>query len=1043
MYFYNERIEETIKVLKQNKDSDAVPVDRIGFSEGCATAADVSFTKTYQDYSLFLNGAIWSGVDSYAVFRVDVVIPEKWEHQPVMLRITTGRESGWEALNPQFIVWTEKGLKQGIDVNHREILLDESAEKGKTYKVLLEGWTGLEAMDCFFKVEANCINREAEALYYDFLAARDAVFLPEQSETERVKMLEVLMPIVNSVYLYQVPSEEFYSSISTAHRRMEEEFFAHFAGNDITVFCTGHSHIDVAWQWEVRHSRKKAVRSFASAIDHMEQYPDFVFSSSQPQLYSFIKQDYPEFYEKIKQKMAQDRFEAEGAMWLEADCNLISGESFVRQLVHGKQFFKQEFGIDSRVLWLPDVFGYSAVMPQLLKLCGVDYFVTSKISWNEYNRMPHDVFYWVGIDGSRILTYLHTMPDADNTEKDSYFATYSGQILPHTVRGTWSNFKDKELTKNVLASYGFGDGGGGPTRNDLEYAARLARGLPGVPCVKQSRIRPFFENLEQELSEKAKVPMWNGELYLEFHRGTYTSVALIKKYNRLCEIALHDLELTGVMAGLYVGLENYPYEEIGRMWETVLLNQFHDILPGSSIGKVYETSFKEYEEILKTASELKEATLLELCGEEDRESVTAYNMLPFDRDDILIFEEECEALILPSGVKQTVQKTFDQKYLAWVPDIKSFGHVTLKKSMESSENFESSLGVNGSQMKNKFFTVKFDDSFQLASIYDKLSDREVLTDTGNVLRVFEDRPRQYDAWEITSYYRDKEQIINQVHSFQILEQGPVRAGVEIVRRFLDSTITQRIFIYQHLPRIDFETEIEWKEKQLLLKAGFPIAVHSDFATFDIAFGNVRRTTHMNTSWDFAQFEVCAHKWADYSERGYGVALLNNCKYGYRVKDGMLEITLLKSASFPYKNADYGKHSFCYSLFPHSGDFAEGKVEQQAWMLNSLLYPSRRPVREDLPNSLFTVEDSNLYMDTVKLSYQKDGVIVRLHEFVGRRTASKLSACRSLKAAYLCDLLENEIEELPFLEKEVSLIMSPYEIKTIKLLFGGEDRHGTN
>ncbi|MDR1438670.1 MAG: glycosyl hydrolase-related protein [Clostridiales bacterium] len=1147
-------------------------------------------------YRPFESGGQWGGKDLYATFRLTATIPREIDGAYARLLVTTGREGQWDALNPQFIVWSRDGLRQGLDVNHREIFLSDCAKAGEEHSFLIEGWSGMVGGKCSFGVELQGLDSEAEALAYDLAAALDAASLPSQAATDREAMLAALVEAIGMIDMFDMSSPAFSESVGRARAFMREGFYARFAGNPATVNVVGHSHIDVAWQWRFCHSRRKAARSFSTAIDFMGRFPDYCYSSSQPQLLDFVKKDYPDLYEKVKARSAEGRFDPEGAMWVEADCNLIGGESMVRQLIHGKRFFRDEFGVDSRVLWLPDVFGYSAAMPQMLKKAGVDYFVTSKISWNEYNRMPHDVFMWRGIDGTEILSYLHTMPDPGQLERDrsSFFATYNGRIRPSSVSGAWESFKDKGVTRDVLASFGYGDGGGGPAREDLEYAERLKDGLPGVPKVRMTRILPFLEKLDGEARGSSRLAKWQGELYLELHRGTYTSIARNKRYNRRAELAMRALEFAAAARAMLTGSQaEYPAAEIDRMWETILINQFHDVIPGSSIGEVYEDSRAMYEDLLARAGRLTGEALAAVAeagaagaagaavagagaagaavapyeadeaagaakagaagaaspaaspaagsakapGASVADAVLAgarpavparavaeaaapaeaawaaapagagggiavFNFLQGERDDCVALPGLAGCAALTDGRESfPVQRAADGSGIAFVRGIPSMGFAVLRPcggagggSAAGADGSAAVAGggarIDGRRAENRFFAITFDEHWQIASIYDKRQNREVLSGTGNALTAYEDRPRDWDAWEISSYYRGKSRAISGAESCRVVENGPVRAGVEVARRFLNSEIRQTIYIYGDVPRIDFKTTVDWKESKVMLKTAFPISVNTDEATFEIQMGNIKRPAHSNTSWDFAKFEVCAHKWADLSERGYGAALLNDCKYGYRAKDGALELTLLKSATHPFPGADKEIHEFTYSLYPHEGDFAAGAVHMQAQRLNVPLRALALPGRgagaaaagagnaacpaeaagsgeaAGFGNaagsgnatgaasaagsgeaagaacgrrlSLISLDAANVHIESVKAAYGGGGgIVVRLYEFENRRAPLSLSVCGGASKAYDCDLLENAERELPCSAEGgrsiVPLVIKPYEIRTIKIV----------
>ncbi|MDR1766521.1 MAG: glycosyl hydrolase-related protein [Lachnospiraceae bacterium] len=1130
MRFDMEKIEQTLLALKGCIVEGETPVEGVLFREGAADRFPKEWERPIDRYRPFGREEVWSGRDVYAVFRLAVRVPEVFAGKVTRLLVTTGREDRWEATNPQFIVWDRAGFKQGLDVNHREIYVtpDRGAksdgsmgvgmvhrvgqtacgiECGETYELLLEGWSGLESASCCFRVDMQAVNPLVEALYYDLSVAKEAVFGPEQAALDKEEMTAALLAAADLLDLRDLVSGGFYDSVARCRKYLETEFFGRFAGNPVTVHCIGHGHIDVAWQWRTAHSRRKAARTFGTAIDFMGRYPGYRFFASQPQLYKYIKEDYPELYAEIKRLTREGRFEQEGAMWLEADCNLIGGESMVRQLIHGKRFMMEEFGADSHILWLPDVFGYSAAMPQILKLAGVDCFVTSKISWNEYNRIPHDVFMWQGIDGSRVLTYFLTTPDKAGMEGGPHYATYSAKIRPEAIVGTWDRFQDKGVGHDVLCAYGYGDGGGGPTKDDMEYAMRLQGGLPGVPQVKQAGLGEFLARLSDNIAEaKAPLAKWQGELYLEFHRGTYTSVARIKRYNRMAENALRTLEFALAARALLSGMPCDRSDEVYGMWEAVLENQFHDILPGSSIREVYEDAFARYEWVLDRAKSMTEEALAKATGMGQGDAggavtggaapggtaiatgeigepwevtasgpkavdvVAVWNFLAFDRDDVVVLDgcqgagadgvpwamESTSAADADGGACHT-QKTWDGRWIAYAKGIPSMGYrafyrrqITMKESDAHSVGNvcrsgadvshgtgvspmgEHCMQISTSCMENAFFRIEFDANMEISSLWDKREDRQLLLDgaRGNALTAYEDRPRAYDAWELTVYYRDKAYPVRDVQEARVIETGPVRGGIQVQRSFMSSTVTQRIFAYSDIQRIDFETEVDWKESHMVLKANFPVDVLADEATFDIQMGNLKRPTHSNTSWDFAKFEVCGHKWADVSEGGYGVALLNDCKYGYRAKDGSLELTLLKSATFPFAGADKELHRFTYALYPHVGDFAAGGVHGQAARLNCPLYVAGEGGSASM--SFVRISAGNIYLEAVKPAYDGDGVVLRLYEFENRRTRGTLSVIRDVVGAWECDLLENNLRELPWDGKDIRVEFRPYEVKTVRV-----------
>ncbi|MBO5790650.1 MAG: alpha-mannosidase, partial [Clostridia bacterium] len=618
------------------------------------------------------------------------------------------------------------------------------------------------------------------------------------------------------------------------------------------IALIGHTHIDVAWLWTLAQTKEKAQRSFSTALRLMEKYPAYVFQSSQPQLYAYVKENDPALYEKIKQRVKEGRWEVEGAMWLESDTNLVSGESLVRQILFGKRFIKEEFGIDSKMLWLPDVFGYTAALPQILKKVGVDYFFTIKTTWNETNAMPHDNMIWQGLDGSSVFAILG----------DSYVK----ELNPETVKNTWKTHKDKKYTNICLSTFGYGDGGGGPTPEMLERYDRLKHGLPGYPKLRIQKSLETVKQTESQFLESTKkrgfTPKWVGEMYLEMHRGTYTSMAKNKKNNRQSEFLYTTLEKAAVTNMLLNEKATYPKELLRCNWETILKNQFHDIIPGSSIKEVYEDSDAEYEKLLSEGNAAYTKTLSGIAENVKTEGgIFVYNPTPFVYD----------------GQVETENGT------VFVSGIPAGGYAVVEGKAG-----QNAVCVTAKTIENEYLRIEFSDKYHLVSLYDKKQDRELIEagKEGNVLAVYEDYPRAYDAWEITEYYRQKRWVADNVSSVEIINEG-TRGGVRIKRAYGNSEILQTVLLREGSARLDFETEIEWHEDHVLLKAEFPFAIFAPRATYEIQYGHIERPNHRNTSWDQAKFEVPAHKWADLSESDYGVSLLNDCKYGYSAEGNVM------------------------------------------------------------------------------------------------------------------------------------------------------------
>lgn len=971
----------------------------------------------------------WYGPDIHYWFRADVTVPESFDGKPLWLHVCTQIDEWDDGKNPQFLLFVDGKVTQGIDMNHRDVLLTRCAKAGETYRLELQAYTGILHTEFNLIVDLREIDPEIQGLYYDLAVPLQAFPRLEPDGKPRRDLERVLNDAVNLLDLRHPYDGNFYQSVSEARAFLKQALYTDLAGDDdVIATCIGHTHIDVAWWWTVAQTREKVCRSFATVLKLMEEYPDYKFMSSQPQLYYFLKERYPELYEQIKKRVAEGRWEPEGGMWVEADCNLTSGESLVRQFLYGKRFFKEEFGVDNRILWLPDVFGYSGALPQIMAKCGIDYFMTTKLAWNQFNKMPYDTFRWRGIDGTEILTHLITTLGVGQDEKD-FFTTYNGMLHPDAILGGWHRYQQKDINNDILISYGYGDGGGGPTREMLETSSRMDKGIEGVPKVRQAFARTYFDELKERVEGNKRLPTWEGELYFEYHRGTYTSMARNKRSNRKAELHMMDLELLGVLADPKVA---YPDAELDGLWHGILINQFHDILPGSSIHEVYEVTKKEYEEMEAQISVLTDERVRALIRE--GEGVTVLNTTGFERDDVVELGDcDAEALLDENGSVYPVQQT-RKGAVAFVKDLPSKGYKTFGKVSAGEEKRPFCLSPDSHALETPFYQVVFDENGCIGQIYDKENDRNVLKpgEAGNLMRVYEDKPIYYDNWDVDIYYTEKFWDVTDLRGFSWVEMGPVRATLRLERQFSHSTITQEIHFYADLRRIDFETTVDWKEHQSLLKVHFPVDVHTDEATFEIQYGNVTRKTHRNTSWDKARFESCGQKWMDVSEGHYGVSLLNDCKYGHSVKDSCIGLTLIKSGTEPNPTTDQEMHFFTYSLYPHAETWKAAGTVPQAFFLNqpALVSKGGKPGESF---SLASLNVPNVVLETVKKAEDGDGVILRMYECENARTPVTLTFNRPFASAESCNCLEEpDGEPVKVDGNKVSFLVKPFEIKTIRI-----------
>lgn len=982
-------------------------------------------------------GERWGGSGQYAWFRRRMRIPSEWAGRPVCLHLSLHTylpgymEDGLGTT--ESLVYLDGVPVQAVDRHHREVLLTDCARGGEEYQVAIEGFAGMNpGLRTFSLADLACIDREVEGLYFDAYYALEAAKLLDEQGLARATVLNALNDAFLQLDPHEPRAEAWRASLPRARRCLQEHLAAFDDGRQPTIVAVGHAHIDVAWLWPLSVTRGKAARTFATALKLMEQYPDYHFTQSQPQLYQFVQQDQPGLYERIKARVREGRWEATGGMWVEADTNVPSGESLVRQFLFGKRFFRREFGVDNDILWLPDVFGYNGALPEIMAGCGIRYFMTTKISWNEINRFPYDTFDWQGIDGTRILTHYVTASTGGG-----WFYTYNGDTDPRHLVGTWKQYAQKGLNDELLLSYGHGDGGGGPTREMLEAAARLA-GFPGIPHCRPGTAQAFFDRLA---ARPVEWPRWVGELYLEFHRGTYTSQARNKRNNRKSEFLYHDAEFLAALASL-LGIP-YPREALNAGWELILLNQFHDILPGSSIGPVYEDCARDYAHVRELGEGVRSQALAGLAAVAEVPGpgmgVVVYNPLSWARDDVVevsLGEEGPCRIVDAAGHEAPAQALGGGRYLLGVTGAPAYGYAAYGVQPGGSVQ-ASSLVATERRLENGFFKLELNERGEIVSLYDKRCEREVLPAgaVANEWQAYDDRPRTvFDAWDLNTDYEEKRYPLSAPAQIRMIEQGPVRAGVEVRRPLLGSELVQRIYIYERLPRIDFDTEIDWREQHVLLKVAFPAAVHTARATYDIQFGNLERPTHRNTSWDAARFEVPAQKWADLSEGDYGISLLNDCKYGYDAHDNVLRLTVLRSPTSPDPNADQGQHRLVYSLYPHAGDWRMGTV-QQAYALNVPLgaavtrpHPGLLPARF----SLVEADRANVVVETVKVAEDGDELVIRLYECYNQRGKVTLRFGLPVVSAAACNLIEDGAEPLPFAGQEVSLDIAPYQIRALKV-----------
>ena len=991
-------------------------------------------TAAVQEYAPFAVGEAWGPQWDTTWFRIQGKVPEAWAGREVvvLVRLT---DVGREGFTAEGLIYCDGQVVRALNANRSEIDIANPARGGEAFEFYVEAAANVAVEDgraipasagpCFKLTQAELavINREAFNYYYDFkVAAQLMDALPADSQ-RRGELRYALNESLNRFY------EANPCTIAPARAALAGVLAKKNGDTAHHISAIGHAHIDTAWLWPLRETIRKCARTFSTALDYMDRYPEYVFGCSQAQQYAWMKALYPSIYEGIRERVKRGQWEPIGSMWVESDCNLASGESLIRQISLGKRFFKEEFGYETRDAWIPDVFGYSAAQPQIYRGCGIDLFVTQKISWNQFNKFPHHTFWWEGIDGTRIFSHF---PPAD---------TYNGTVEPRELLYNVTNFKEHGHATRSLYVYGFGDGGGGPTIAMLEQARRVGD-LDGLPKVKLEKVCDFIPKAKEDALD---LPIWVGELYLELHRGTYTTQARNKRGNRKGEFLLRNAEFFDALSlslvpereetaadperavydvtGLDTGNPDRHAQALDRAWKLLLLNQFHDIIPGSSIGWVYQDSTRDYRTIETLGGSVVDSSLRALNRQIDTRELQApvqiFNTLNFERREIV---ELAPGKLAPVSVPSLGYAVVD-------------ADATFAAPVDATVVVRPEAG--GLVIHNGLIELRLGADGLIHSLRDlEEGGREVFAagEKGNLFQLHHDRPNLWDAWDVDLFYKESVENFQALDRLDVLESHPLRAKIRIERGFGQSHIVQDMIVCAGSKRIDFETEIDWHEDHKLLKVAFPVDIRSPRATYEIQFGHVERPTHYNTSWDMARFEVCAQKWADLSEADYGVALLNDCKYGYDIHGNVMRLSLLRSSTAPDATADRGHHRFTYALLPHRGDLRQGRVIEEAYQLNVPLHVAPLPVQPgQLPSrqSFLQTDKPGVIVESVKVADDGTDLIVRLYEAHGTRGPVTLQTALPVCAASRTDLLENPQENISVNNGEIHFHINPFEIVTLR------------
>lgn len=857
-------------------------------------------------------------------------------------------------------------------------------------------------------------NEDAYQLFMDLDTLR---LLGDQLEQESLRADQVASALEQATLLidFEQPVEQRIQSYQAARKVLQPVLEAHNGSTAPVFYAIGNAHLDLSWLWPMEETFRKTARTFGAQLRLIEEYPEYKFLQSQPAAYVMCRDYYPELYSRIKEAAKKGQWIPEGAMWVEPDTNMTSGESLIRQLIHGKRFFREEFGVDSVVLWLPDTFGYSAALPQILKGCGVKYLVTQKIFWsyNQGDRFPYHYFSWQGADSSQIDTFLPT--------------SYTYQTHPKELCNAWKGRVQKRGLEAFLLPYGYGDGGGGPCRDYIEYLRR-EEDLEGMPRVKSEGPVQFFEDMEAKGGPKNT---YVGELYFSAHRGVFTSQAEVKKGNRKAELALREAEMWGSLALLSGKAYCYPLDKMDTAWKRLLLNQFHDILPGSSIAKVYERANKDLKWVQEQAKEVKEAAFSAFTAP-NCEGITIFNSVSTNRQGIVVLPERfAGGARTAEGADVPTQKV--QEGVLALVTVPSCGMISLvpADSQTTLSGVQAYLTETGAVIENTIVRAELNRRGEVVSFINKGTQREFAAGAMNKLLMYKDVPRLFDAWDIDSNYIEQPVPIDEPVTLTLKESGGLRAVIHLERKLLNSAFSQDIVLEEGSRRLDFVTQVEWKELHRLLKVSFPAAVAAEEGINEIQFGYITRPTHRSRQYDKDRFEVCNQRYSALCDQSHGAAILNDCKYGISMNGNALELTLLRAAASPEMRADNGTHRFTYAFTAWEGSFAESPVVEEAYKLNVPLNLAEGTCQAF---SAFQTDRDNVWIDTVKPAEDGSGdIILRLYEAKKADVRCSVGLQIPAKEVWICDMLENKLTQLPVIDGSANLHFRAFEVKTLRIV----------
>lgn len=987
------------------------------------------------DFKAIAEGDLWGGPDVTSIFKAAFEVPDELEGQRLWFNMLTAGE---------VMVCDNGRYLNGIDPNRQFFLLEEQGEAGKTYEFMLEAYTrsrpddnrntdvSRDLVGCmqYFNTPAIAvINDEMLGLHFDLKAVYEAAYAEQMSSDIKEYLQYHLEELLKLFPLYGSDRDTFLKAVGPIRSYIKDKIFnsgTHF-GKSGNVALVANSHLDIGYHWTVGQTVQKNARTTLIQLELMDRFPEFKYAHTQAWTYESLEEYYPELFERVKEKVASGQWEIIGGMYVEPDCNLPNAESFVRQIMYAKHYFKEKFDVDVDNAWLPDVFGNSPIMPQIMKSGGLDYYVTHKLSvWNDTNLFPHNMFMWKGLDGTGVNTCLPPI----------HFVTWMD--TDETIRN-WREFKNKPICNETLQVYGYGDGGSGVTDEMIEIFKRQQK-LPGIPYQRLTTAKDYLHNAFDGVSED-NLPVWDGDLYLETHRGTFTTKGILKKYNRQGEFHGLQTDLVAAMSEIFAG-HRIKESRLRSPWKKLLLNQFHDVLPGSHTHPVGVDATETYREMMDEYDAIQEDCIEVLSREVGEDSYVLINPFTSDTDRTVCFDSDNWSDVynaLSDDDHQTTPIQMIQRpdgTKSYVGVMKHIPALSLSNATAASVKVTDShdFSVTETGMENRYYRMVLDGEGRIASLYDKSNGCEISAKNGglNEWQMFEDKPGALNAWDIITAYRNQPIDIDGWHNITVVEDGPVTKAIRLEKTFGNSKAVQVIRMYHNLPRVDFDTWVDWQEEEKLLKVAFPVNVRARHYTVDTSAGGFERQTHRNTSWEEAQYEVPCHKWVDLSEGGFGVSLMNDSKYGCDVENNVMRLTLLRASIAPERFADTGEHRFTYSLFSHDGDHIRSGMTELAYDLNHpvKIIQGRKMEKTVVP---IHIDKPALKVQSLKLSEDGSGdIILRLVEVYGSRGTATVKMNFGAIEVQLCDILEEKLEPVRISKQAFDVSYRPYEIISLRI-----------